>query len=370
VRIASFNVENLFDRARALTLPRAKASEILQQHARINELFAQPVYTDADKAEIKDLLKKLGLSKKDDGGKIALLRQVRGRLLRRPKSGGVEIVASGRASWVGWVELKTETVNERAMVHTAMVMRDVAADVLGVIEAENRIVLDKFSAQLLKKVGSTPYEHVMVIDGNDDRGIDVGILTRAGYPIEEIRSHVDDIDAKGEIFSRDCAEFLLGTPTGARITVLVNHFKSKGYGPPKESNEKRLRQATRVAQIYNQRRAEGEDNIVVIGDLNDTPDSAPLAPLLTQTDLRDIATNQHFTADLGRPGTYGNGTKSQKIDYVLLSPSLFDRVTGGAIFRTGVWAGKNGDIFPHYPTMTSPVHAASDHAALYADINI
>ena len=76
-------------------------------------------------------------------------------MLRRPKSGGLEIVATGRTSWIGWVELKTEPVNELAMEHTAMVMRDVAADVLGVIEAENRIVLDKFSAQLLKKVGST-----------------------------------------------------------------------------------------------------------------------------------------------------------------------------------------------------------------------
>ena len=177
MRIASFNVENLFDRARALTLPREEASEILERHARINALLGEPVYSDAVKAEIKDVLKKLGLGKKDDGGKVALLRQVRGRLLRRPKSGGLEIVASGRAGWIGWVELKTEPVNELAMEHTAMVMRDVAADVLGVIEAENRIVLDKFSAQLLKKVGSTPYEHVMVIDGNDDRGIDVGILT-------------------------------------------------------------------------------------------------------------------------------------------------------------------------------------------------
>src|SRR4051812_41398856 len=81
VRIASFNVENLFDRARALTLPREKASEVLQQHARINDLFALPVYTDADKVEMKALLKKLGISKTDDGGKIALLRQIRGRLV-------------------------------------------------------------------------------------------------------------------------------------------------------------------------------------------------------------------------------------------------------------------------------------------------
>ena len=280
----------------------------------------------------------------------------------------MEIVASGRASWIGWVELKTEPVHELAMEHTAMVIRDVAADVLGVVEAENRIVLDKFSAQLLKKVGGDPYPHVMVIDGNDDRGIDVGVMTRVGFEIVSIRSHVDDTDAKGEVFSRDCPEFFVTTPTGARIVVLVNHFKSKGYGRPKESNERRKRQATRVAEIYQRLLNDGEQNVVVLGDLNDTPDSDPLSPL-KGAGLRDASEHPLFSSD-GRPGTYKNGTKGNKIDYVLLSPALFNLVTGGRVFRTGVWGGQNGTLWPHYPKMTSAVHAASDHAAIYADVNI
>jgi hypothetical protein len=51
--------------------------------------------------------------------------------------------------------------------------------------------LDKFSTQLLERVNGVPYQHVMVIDGNDDRGIDVGVMTRAGYEITSICSHVD-----------------------------------------------------------------------------------------------------------------------------------------------------------------------------------
>jgi hypothetical protein len=38
--------------------------------------------------------------------------------------------------------------------------------------------------------------------------------------------------------------------------------------------------------------------------------------------------------------------------------------------RTGRRAGKNGTLFPHYPTMTSSVHAGSDHAAIYADVEL
>jgi endonuclease/exonuclease/phosphatase family metal-dependent hydrolase len=370
VRIASFNVENLFDRARALNLETwTEGKPVLEKHARLNKLLNEPLYSEAAKKKIKELLLEFGLEKRDDGGNWVILRQNRGKLIKRPKAGGLEIVANGRDDWIGWAELKTETVNELAMDHTAMVMRDVNADVLGVVEAETRIALEKFSAQMLEKVSGTPYAHVMVIDGNDDRGIDVGLMAKAGYEIIAIRSHVDDRDQVGEIFSRDCPEFVLTTPTGARLVVLVNHLKSKGFGTSSDASEKRERQAKRVKKIYERLLDEGDENVVVLGDLNDTPDSAPLKPLLMQTSLKDITTHPSFSAD-ARPGTFGNAAKSQKIDYVLLSPLLYGRVIGGAIFRTGVWGGKNGTLWPHYSTMTKAVHAASDHAAIYADIDL
>jgi endonuclease/exonuclease/phosphatase family metal-dependent hydrolase len=369
MRIASFNVENLFERAKAFNLQDKDAARIvLEQYARLNDLFNEPIYSNAAKAEMVDLLGKLGLAERDDGGEFALLRQNRGRLLRRPLAGGTEIIASGRSDWIGWVELKTEPVNELAMQHTAIVIRDVAGDVQAVVEADNRTALKKFSGIALEAIGGQPYEHVMLIDGNDDRGIDVALMTRSGYEIVGIASHVDDTDAQGEIFSRDCPEYTVATPDDERLVMLVNHLKSKGFGSQSSSNKKRRRQARRVAQIYRRLISEGQTNVIVLGDFNDTPDSAPLAPLLAQTDLRDITTHPSFTSD-GRPGTFGNGTKSNKIDYILLSPALFSRVTGGAIFRKGVWGGKQGTLFPHYPTITRPTEAASDHAAIYADIS-
>jgi hypothetical protein len=85
--------------------------------------------------------------------------------------------------------------------------------------------------------------------------------------------------------------------------------------------------------------------------------------------LRDIFGHPNFQDD-GHPGTFGNGAKSQKIDYILLSPELFNLVNSAGVFRKGVWGGKNGDLFPHFPEMTKPIHAASDHAALFVDLNI
>jgi hypothetical protein len=63
-----------------------------------------PSYTDPIKAQILELVAALGIDRADDGGRYAELRQIRGRLLRRPYEGDVEVAAAGRADWVGWVE--------------------------------------------------------------------------------------------------------------------------------------------------------------------------------------------------------------------------------------------------------------------------
>ena len=368
-RIGSFNVENLFDRPRVMNLPTwEEGRPILDAYAKLTDLFEEPIYTPAIKVDILHLLEQLGLLRADTSTYVQL-RKIRGALLRRPRTGPVDVVASGRSSWIGWLELTTQHVNALATEHTAMVIRDIGADVLGVVEAESRPTLNLFSAAMLKQVDAEPYEQVMLVDGNDTRGIDVGLLAKGKHQLVEIRTHVFDNDTGGVVFSRDCCEYHLRTERGNRLIVLVNHFKSKGYGTKADSDERRRRQAARVAEIYQGLVRNGARYIAVVGDLNDHPTSTPLAPLVEQTDLTDISSHPDF--DFGaRRGTFGSGGDLDKIDYVLLSPSLRKKATGGAVFRNGVWRGpRTKNPWPIYPTMTAPVHAASDHAAIYADIN-
>jgi len=369
VRIAGYNVENLFDRARALDQRTwAAGRPALEAYEQLSVLLEEPEYTPDVKADILRQLRRLGLAG-GDVARFARLRQNRGRLLRRPRSGGVEVVAGGRGDWIGWVELTTNRVDEQGMLNTARVIHDVAADILGVVEAESRTALKHFTDAGLLALGRPRYPQVMVVEGNDERGIEVGVLATAEYPLVAQRSHVDDTDAHGRVFSRDCPEYHFRTPAGGRLAVLVNHFKSKGYGGKFASDAIRRRQAHRVADIYRGLVAEGIADVVVLGDLNDTPTSDPLAPLLCDTDLRDISSHPAFD-DSGRPGTYGYCTARNKLDYVLLSPPLFARATGGGIFRKGVWGGRRGTLWPIYDTMTRAVHAGSDHAAIYADIDL
>lgn len=370
MKLASYNVENLFERAAAMNQENwAQGKDPLALHAEMNQILAKIAYTAADRKRIVEIMQLLGIDKADDGGNYAILRQNRGHLVTRPKGGGIVVVADGRGDWIGWLDLKVEPVNEFAVRNTARVIHDLDADVIGLVEAESRPALLRFGRALLPAVGGRPYPHVMLIDGNDDRGIDVAIMTKAGYEIIEIRSHVDDTDEHGEIFSRDCAEYVIRTPSKRRLVVLVNHLKSKGFGSQATSNAKRMRQATRVRDIYRQLRKDGEKLVAVLGDFNDTPDSPPLQPLLADTDLKDVFLHADFD-DGGRPGTFGTCAKSNKIDYILLSPDLFANVTAGGVFRMGAWGGKNGTIFPHYPEITKAIEAASDHSAVWAEIDI
>lgn len=370
MRVASFNVENLFSRVRAMNLETwDDGRPILNAYAELNTIFQNDVYTAANRVRIIELLTSLGLANRDDAGRWAILRQNRGDLLIRRKNQPPEVVATGRADWIGWLELKREAVDEIATRNVARVLAEVNADVVGVVEAEDRVALCRFNEDVLDNTQGMVYEHIMLIDGNDERGIDVAIMTKATHPIEAIRSHVDDVDGHSRIFSRDCPEFSIRTPAGNRLVVILNHLKSKGYGSQASSNARRKKQAQRAAEIYQERRAEGIDNIIVLGDFNDTPTSDPLSPLLVDTDLKDVFVSPHFIAD-GHPGTFANGTKSQKLDYILLSPALFGRVQSAGVHRKGVWGNKDGKRWPILDTMTRKEHAASDHAVVWADLDI
>ena len=106
-------------------------------------------------------------------------------------------------------------MDEIAVLNTGRLIRDVDAHILAVIEAEDRVALKTFDRFVLDRVNDElpqgqrkePYRSVMLIDGNDDRGIDVGLMTKGGYDIGEMCSHVNDVDNTGQIiYSRDCPD--------------------------------------------------------------------------------------------------------------------------------------------------------------------
>ncbi|MBV7262506.1 endonuclease/exonuclease/phosphatase family protein [Photobacterium sp. WH24] len=374
MRVAAFNVENLFDRVKAFNDETLNThNDILDAHAALNKLFEKKLYSSTDKTKMLELMGKLGILNKDEGP-FVWLRKIRGKIVVRPRKGSVRIEANGREDWVGWLELKTAPVDEKAITMTARMIRDMSADVLALVEIESRPVLIDFHDLIYAPLSGHRYKHMMVIDGNDRRGIDVGIMANDGFSIPSMRSHVDEEHNDKKVFSRDCPEYILETPGGEKIAVLPNHFKSKYGGNNKASRDKREAQAQFTARYYERLLADGIENVIVLGDLNDTPDSNELRPLLN-TSLREVTEHPAFTefeffASTGDRGigTLGSGADSKKIDYILLSPALWAKVQRGGIFRKGIYTASGR--WQMYEELTKTHYAASDHHGIWVDLDL
>jgi endonuclease/exonuclease/phosphatase family metal-dependent hydrolase len=362
ITFATYNLNNLFRRAKLLQLEGFSpiAKKVLNDIRDLNVLLEKDSYQGNTGAKIVEILETyFGEGSKE---KWFTINQVRGKLYKIKRDKAIELVAKGKEGWFGWVELDTDEIDSECVRNTARVIQATKADVMCVVEVEDRITLNRFNEYILKDF-DTKFAHNMVIDGNDDRGIDVGVLSK--YEIALIKSHIDDtyIDGSGKtqkIFSRDCPEYTISLPNDQKLFLLCNHFKSKGYGSPASSNAKREKQAIRVKEILGKYDLT-KDFVVVAGDFNDTPESQPLQPLLNTDKLFDVLSSNKFS---GEKWTYRDG--NQQIDYVLVSKPIFDNLKEVGIERRGIL--KRGN--PHFDEVTNQVNQASDHAAIWASFSI
>ena len=106
MKIASFNVQNLFERAVALSAAAGGADATLIAQAEVNALLRKADYSEGDRTKILQLLTRSGCATTTTAASVVMLRQNRGQLVRRHAERPVEIVARGRKDWVGWVELE------------------------------------------------------------------------------------------------------------------------------------------------------------------------------------------------------------------------------------------------------------------------
>lgn len=364
LRIATFNLENLFTRPSAMNMASdADGRQAIEDHAELNRIVAKDMYSDQDKDRLIELSKRYQFhATNQPASALVLLQKLRGKLFHKPKNGPLEVVADGRADWTGWFELRREDVSWQATYNTGRVIAENRPDILITVEVENRPTLMRFCEQVLDARFGFTYPYLMVIDGNDLRGIDVGIASR--YPIVQMQSHVYDKGSNGgTVFSRDCPEFDIALPGGRRLVVLPNHFKSKRNGANDDSNARRRVQAERAHAIAHAALSRS-DLVLLGGDLNDLPDSDPLAPLL-DNDFTDVSHHPDYPTT--RPGTYGTGLKSQKLDYLIMSPALKDTLRTVGIDRRGSYHPK---LWEAFDTVKSSVDDASDHHFLWAEFDL
>ncbi|MEU3987152.1 endonuclease/exonuclease/phosphatase family protein [Streptomyces platensis] len=360
IRIATFNCENLFRRPIVFSAGNDPVHNVvLEDFRKLVEILDRPTYTADDRTKIIELLKKHSVDVSQEiSTQTILVNEPRGQArLLKGEGRNIEVRAevTGRSAWVGWAELAKGDLSWDAVKNTARVIAEVNADILLTVEVEDRLTLHRFNRQVLAgQFDAEPYPFNMLIDGNDIRGIDVGLFSR--HPITSVRSHIFDKKDSREIFSRDCPEFEIDID-GEPLWLLGNHFKSKLGG----GADKRKLQGERVAQLY-RAALERSAHVVVAGDLNDTPGSPPLT-FLEATSLKDAMTHDSYE---GPPGTHGKCTsRNDKIDYLMFSPELFAKVDTVEVERRGIF-----EFGAPFDTVTGPGNQASDHAAVVAELDL
>ena len=102
--VATFNVENLFERPRAMNLPKwSEGQPALNAASELNALFNHHVYTAPQQRRMLHLMKKFGLLAARSTNAFLTLRTVRGALVERKQGKSPRIVAT-RPRQLDWLD--------------------------------------------------------------------------------------------------------------------------------------------------------------------------------------------------------------------------------------------------------------------------
>ena len=241
---------------------------------------------------------------------------------------------------------KTGTKLRKDLILLAESIRQVDADILVLQEVENRGYLELFNRALLADLG---YQHVVLTEGNDRRGIDVAILSRlpVGPVISYRHLRFPDTNGKEMSFSRDLLHAHIMPDKGPPLHVLAVHFKSQ-YGG-KKADAIRTGEAQAVRGVLDDiLKSDPQAHILLCGDFNDTIDSVPLQTILGggKTEMTS------FFSDVPEKErvTYNKEPYRSMIDFIFASPAM------AKLYEKGSY-----EILPGGPAQTG-----SDHNAVIA----
>lgn len=231
-----------------------------------------------------------------------------------------------------------DVLSEDDRTLTAQTLAASKADICALQEIENLVTLTAFHNRYLRRWSRSGYEHRILREGNDTRGIDVGVLSRPRPELITSHAHLtlDDLgipplvnqSINDRAFRRDCLRLdyqIQNTP----LSIFVCHFKSM-HGGRWTSRPVRQQESLAVRRLIESHfENPAEANWLVCGDLNDFLEQDGridhehgLGPLvddgfavdaLMQSDIGALDRwTHHYTGD----DTYS------ALDHFLLSPRL------------------------------------------------
>lgn len=372
MKIATFNIQNLFHRDKSL-LEKPSVKVFIDWITELDSLMLQPTKSLHEQDRIRELSFLIGFEKSSPRP-FAVLRRKSGFLYMKGLSHSIEHKAGALTNWSGWIELQTVPINPIATNHKAQVIADVNPDILLLQEIEDRPSFEDFNQLILPKYNCKPFEKSFVIQGNDMTGIEMGIVLRKGFNLEAIRTHNinDMINDDG----KNLIEYEISTPSKETIWLL-NAYLNKPTKDINRSHSIRKEQVYKIVEIYNKLIDEGKTNVVLAGTFNAPSYCDSLSPLIRHTDLKDITKHLSFEVDIDkgsdanyfRLGAYRMGVNIKQKDYMLFSPTLFNKMTDSGLNRKAMWPKKRPQWLI-YKSMVNKNVAASKHPLVWGNIDI
>lgn len=205
----------------------------------------------------------------------------------------------------------------------AKTIEQLDADVVGLIEVENQAVVDTIASHL------SDHWSVVFVKGRDSyTGQDVAILTRLQVLAGTASNLADYYGESKDGVVRKRPSKILGVglqDKNKRIYVMVSHLISKRAS----NDKKRYAQADAIRKAMLDQYGKYH-HYVVLGDLNDTPDSDPVLRVLghwdDEVDLVQPADTTGEDADF----SYIYQGKKELIDHILVDQALGE----GGVFYT------------------------------------
>jgi endonuclease/exonuclease/phosphatase family metal-dependent hydrolase len=227
------------------------------------------------------------------------------------------------------------------------------ADVLAVQEVGSAGAL--LALREVLKHGGLDYPHWELVTGFDTN-IHVAVLSR--FPFTARRPHTNEgflLYGRRFMVARGFAEVEVRVSEHYQFTLISAHFKSRRESASADQADLREQEAVRLRRIIDARlRARPEANLVVLGDLNDHPDSPPLRILMARgkqhglVDTRPVERNGNELFDAGSGSNsrevtwthfYAKEDVYSRIDYILVSRGMAREwnPTGTYVLRVPNW---------------------------------
>ena len=299
--------------------------------------------------------------------------------LDSPTTNDADFLPTGRLNWNTEKYISKQANMSKVIALLGGELSPDGLAILGVSEVENRKVLEDLVAEPALK--NRDYQ-IVHYDSPDERGIDVGLLYQAKYftPLGSRAVPVGLKDPKTGIqdFTRDIL-YVAGRFDGDLIHIMVGHWPSRRGGEAGSAWARAAAAGVCKALADSIRTQDPEAKIIIMGDLNDDPDSKSLTQVLKARRNADKMENKELYNPMYDIYKEGNGTLAYKdswnlFDQMIVSRGLVDKKVGGwqlykaQVFRQP-WMFQTDGAFRGYPFRTFVgdifINGYSDHLPVF-----